>query len=348
MPGNLARPVRRGAVRKRTRNQRAPRHTAYPTNLSNGAQVPAGRHVSAVPVSKVAGGARILDGVVADALDTEYENGVADVLAYLAGEAATVERNVRMLGKKSGRRRQIDVKVTGALFGSGNATMIVDCKRYTKPLDVNHVGTFVGLVEDVGADIGLLVSTVGISPAAQQYAENVRGIRLDILPVEHLTAWSPRGTVHFDYAVPKEVYPEAVRAVRRAGFRVRPVEVDEWRGDVGVGFSAFRHFGVPSPSGEEQANARQRLEAALRRAGISEPVGLGSGVVTGGGTPGHRWLEVSVAGVPIGLKVLVSSEEDVAAELDSLALTFLEGVPREQLDVIRPQVWPIPMMFPRW
>ena len=31
MPGNLARPVRRGAVRKRTRELRAPRRTAYPT-----------------------------------------------------------------------------------------------------------------------------------------------------------------------------------------------------------------------------------------------------------------------------------------------------------------------------
>src|SRR5262249_49971708 len=104
-----------------------------------------------------------------DALDTEYESGVADVLAYLAGDAATVERNVRMPGKMSGTRRQIDVRVTGALFGSGTAVMVVDCKRYSKPIDVNHVGTFVGLVEDVGADIGLLVSTVGISPAAQHF-----------------------------------------------------------------------------------------------------------------------------------------------------------------------------------
>ena len=117
--------------------------------------------------------------MTADALDTEYENGVADVLAYLAGEAAIVERNIRMPGNRSGKRRQIDVKVTGALFGSGDATMVVDCKRYTKPIDVNHVGAFVALVEDVGADIGLLVSTVGISPAAQQYAGNVRGIRLN-------------------------------------------------------------------------------------------------------------------------------------------------------------------------
>jgi hypothetical protein len=290
----------------------------------------------------------ILNDVPADALDTEYENGVADVLAYLAGGAAQVERNVRMPGKKSGKPRQIDVKVTGALLGSGNATMVVDCKRYTKPIDVNHVGTFVGLVEDVGADIGLLVSTVGISPAAQEYANNVRGIRLDILSVEHLAAWSPRGTAHFDYAVPSDLYPEAVRAARRAGFRVRPVKVDEWRGDVGVGLSAFRHFGVLSPSGEQQTEAREQLLAALRRAGVAEPVGLGNGIVTGGGTPGHRWLEVSVAGVPAGLKVLVSSEEDIVTQLETAVTELFPGVPRNQLDVIRPEVWPIPTMFPRW
>jgi Restriction endonuclease len=52
-----------------------------------------------------------------------------------------------------GKQRQIDVKVTGALFGSGRATMVVDCKRYAKSIDVNHVGAFVGLVEDVGADL---------------------------------------------------------------------------------------------------------------------------------------------------------------------------------------------------
>ncbi len=286
--------------------------------------------------------------MVTEALDAEYENGVDDVLAYLAGDAAIVERNVRILGKMSGKPRQIDVRVAGRLFGSGSATMIVDCKRYTKPIDVNHVGAFVALVEDVGADVGLLVTTLSISQAAQQYADNVRGIRLDVVGVDQLAAWSPPGTINFEYAVPEVVYPEAVRAVRRAGFRVRPVEVDEWRGDVGVGLSAFRHLGEVSPTGEEQARLRERLEMALRRAGVPEPVGLGNGIVTGGGTPAHRWLEVSVAGTPTGLKVLVSSEDEIATQLDSVATRLPEGISREQLDVIRPQVWPIPMMFPRW
>jgi hypothetical protein len=286
--------------------------------------------------------------VPTDALDTEYESGVADVLAYLAGAAARVERNILMPGKRSGRDRQIDVRVSGALFGSGNATMIVDCKRYTKPINVNHVGAFIALVEDVGADIGLLVSTVGVSEAAQRYADNVRGVRLDIISVDDLAAWSPRGTVQFDYAVPENVYPESVLLVRRAGFRVRPVEVEAWRGDVGIGFRAFRHLGALNPTGEQQIDSRERLLAALRSIGLPDPVSLGSGIVIGGGTPSHRWLEVTLAGIPTGLKVLAASEEDIGAELDRLVTTRWPEIAREQLDVIRPDVWPIPTMFPRW
>jgi hypothetical protein len=211
------------------------------------------------------------------------------------------------------------------------------------------VGRFVGLVDDVGADIGLLVTTVGISPAAQQYAGNARGIRLDILSLEQLAAWSPRGTVHFDYAVSESKYTQAMRAARRAGFRVRPLKVGESRGHGGAGFSAFCHFGTVSPSGEQQTLARERLADALRKAGVDDPVRLGHGVVMNGGTPSHRWLEVTVAGVPIGLNILASSEDEITAELDYLvSAAFLEGVPRERLGVVRPEPWPIPKMFPTW
>ena len=154
--------------------------------------------------------------------------------------------------------------------------------------------------------------------------------------------------MHFDYAVPKEVFPEAVRALRRAGFRVRAVEVEKWRGEVGVGFSAFRHFGVLNPSGEQQIEARERLLAALRRVGEMDPVVLRSGIVAGGGTPSHRWLEVSIAGIPTGLKVLAAAEDDVPAELNRLMAVLGASVPREELDVIRPDAWPARPMFPRW
>jgi Restriction endonuclease len=282
--------------------------------------------------------------MTSEALDTEYENGVADVLAFLAAGDATVDRNVHMPGYKSGVKRQIDVRVTGRIFGVGDATMVVDCKRYTTPLDVNDVATFVGLVEDVVADIGLMVTTTGASPAARALAKNSRGIRLDILSVEELARWSPKGTVNFDYAVPESLYAEARRSARRAGFRVRLVDVDEWRNLQGhVGLSAFRHFGVANPSVDVQAKAREHLCEVLRLAGVTEPFGMQSGVVINGGTPAHRYLDVTFAGEKIGIRILVASETDITAHLDALAESH--GFPRGVLDVIRPEVWPIPAMF---
>jgi len=59
--------------------------------------------------------------MTAHALDTEYENAVADVLAAVMGDRATVRRNVKMPGHKTKRTRQIYVLVEGDLFGAGNA-----------------------------------------------------------------------------------------------------------------------------------------------------------------------------------------------------------------------------------
>jgi len=70
-----------------------------------------------------------------DALDTEYENAVADVLAFLAGDSATVERNVKLYGRRSKTDRQIDVVVRQRSFGA-ETVLIVDAKRWDKPLDV--------------------------------------------------------------------------------------------------------------------------------------------------------------------------------------------------------------------
>ena len=40
--------------------------------------------------------------------------------------------------------------------------MIVDCKCLFKKIDVKDVETFIGLVEDVNAEFGLLITTSGI------------------------------------------------------------------------------------------------------------------------------------------------------------------------------------------
>jgi hypothetical protein len=46
--------------------------------------------------------------------------------------------------------------------------MAVDCKCFTRNVDVKAVEVFIGLVEDVGTDFGLIVTTEGYSPAARR------------------------------------------------------------------------------------------------------------------------------------------------------------------------------------
>ena len=46
-----------------------------------------------------------------------------------------VERNARLLGRRSGRQRQIDVLVRGRIFGMADATLTVDCNRQALQAD---------------------------------------------------------------------------------------------------------------------------------------------------------------------------------------------------------------------
>lgn len=91
----------------------------------------------------------------------EYENGVADVLRFIAGAEVEVQRDVRLPGRRSGTDRQVDVLNRGSMFGLHSGTLVVDCKLWKKKLDVGDVGSFLSYLEDIGADLGMLVTTEG-------------------------------------------------------------------------------------------------------------------------------------------------------------------------------------------
>jgi hypothetical protein len=148
----------------------------------------------------------------------DYENGVAGVLAFLAGDSATVERNARLLGTRSQRSRQIDVLVRGRIFGAASTTMIVDCKRRKAPIDVKTAESFIGMVEDIGAEIGMIVTSSGATPAAEERARAERGIRIEMLPLSELVQWSPRGTLSITFGIPDASVALAQRALRARGF----------------------------------------------------------------------------------------------------------------------------------
>jgi hypothetical protein len=266
----------------------------------------------------------------------EYENGVTDVLRFIAGSGVEVQRDVLVPGRRSGAERQVDVLVRGSMFGLPDATLAVDCKLWKKKLDVTDVGSFLTYLDDVGADLGMLMTTEGYTRAAKQLAQGARGVRAEVLTLRELEQWSPKGTVHVSYRLPLHRAGEARAALVRVGLRVREDRGLDHRDDQIV-LEAFRY-----PPGEGERSLRDVAQEALTEAGLPFDVAA-SGTAIGGGTPAHRWLEVTDGGRPTSLKILVSTEAEVGQELDRIATEF--HVVRETLDVIRPSEWPITGLF---
>lgn len=66
--------------------------------------------------------------------------------------------------------RQIDILVTGD-FASGllkNRTAAIDCKCYGRKINVTHAENFIGLIDDIQTDFGILITTKGWSEAAEK------------------------------------------------------------------------------------------------------------------------------------------------------------------------------------
>lgn len=270
----------------------------------------------------------------------EYENGVADILSFLVGGSATVERNVRLPSRRGSGARQVDVLVRVRVFGLDDRTLAVDCKHWKRTIAVNDIDQFVGFVDDIAVDLGLLVASSGYTPAAKSRLRHVRGVQAEIVTIAELSAWSPNGTIHVSFRLPAGDAGRESRVLREAGMRVRPDPALARSADEVV-LVAFGHFG--EPSGEAQRDLSLRAIAALRDAGL--PVDTaGSGVSIGGGTPAHRWLEVTdSAGLRLGLKLLAASEHDVQLELGRIAASL--AVAEGSLDVERPPGWPPTGLF---
>ena len=116
----------------------------------------------------------------------DYEDHIYEKLREMAGEAATVEFDQKLPGRFSEIDRQIDVLITGPFAGSvePSVTAIVDCKCYQRNIDVTQVEAFIGLAEDVNADLGFLITSSGFSAAAKRRAEQRHGIRLRVIVAE--------------------------------------------------------------------------------------------------------------------------------------------------------------------
>ncbi|HEY5410871.1 MAG TPA: restriction endonuclease, partial [Caulobacteraceae bacterium] len=109
------------------------------------------------------------------AASRELEILVAKIQAQLAPDAEVLH-DVRLPGRLSRRDRQIDVLVKQRI-GQYEMTIVLDCKDLSRPLDVKGVEEFQGLVEDVGANKGVLVCPRGFTDTAKTRAT---GLKIDL------------------------------------------------------------------------------------------------------------------------------------------------------------------------
>jgi hypothetical protein len=100
---------------------------------------------------------------------------VARIQQQLAPRAK-VTHNTRLMGRHTQRMRQIDVLVKDKV-AQFDINIVIDCKDYKNPVDVKGVEEFYGLLDDVGAQKGVLVCPKGFTETAKVRAE---GYQIDL------------------------------------------------------------------------------------------------------------------------------------------------------------------------
>jgi hypothetical protein len=99
-----------------------------------------------------------------------FERLAYEIQTEFAG-SATVTLDDSIQGVDSKTSRQIDISVRQNI-GQYSVLIVIDCKDYKNPVDVKSVEEFAGMVRDVRANRGALISSNGFTEAAINVAKN--------------------------------------------------------------------------------------------------------------------------------------------------------------------------------
>ena len=118
-----------------------------------------------------------------------YERLVARMLADQSQTEYCVTPNARVVGRITGRKRQIDVLVDLRHETDNSRRLVIDAKKRKRKVTVNDVEAFRGMIEDVGASHGYLVCPHGDTTTAERRAQAAVSIRL--VPLDRLDGFDP-------------------------------------------------------------------------------------------------------------------------------------------------------------
>jgi hypothetical protein len=110
---------------------------------------------------------------------------------------AEITLDAKKIGIYSKVSRQIDVLIEQYVAGN-RFTLVIDGKFFNKKVDVKAVESFIGMLEDIGAHKGLLISNQGFSEAAYNRAHfGPSEVELDILNFKDLHLFQSHGAMPY-------------------------------------------------------------------------------------------------------------------------------------------------------
>ena len=93
-------------------------------------------------------------------------------------ESVSITANAKLLGRISGRSRQIDVLIEDLRFSPRAYRLVVDAKLRKRKLDIEEIESFEGKMRDVGASHGVIVVSSGVTRSAKRRAEDAIAITI--------------------------------------------------------------------------------------------------------------------------------------------------------------------------
>lgn len=123
-----------------------------------------------------------------------YERMIAHLMANQIATELCVTPNARILGRISGRSRQIDVLIDARHDADSTRRIIVDAKQRKRKIDVTDVEALRGLMDDVGATHGYLICPAGHTKAAEKRAQ--MAVSICLVPLNYIDDFDPSKWPH--------------------------------------------------------------------------------------------------------------------------------------------------------
>lgn len=104
-------------------------------------------------------------------------------------------KNHKFKGLYSKVDRQMDVAIIGTIAGIKQLG-VIECKHYNKNINVKTIDSFIGFLQDLNANFGILITNNGFSDGAKNRAENQK-VHLDIIDLDNIDEYEFEPDVTF-------------------------------------------------------------------------------------------------------------------------------------------------------